>query len=120
MSTTVPEASEDGLEADADAEDEADEALAMADPEEDAADEPAAPARDEAPAASGSGEQGAQAPEATWTVVSNAAVATADVPEPVDGDQPDAAGGGSGPNLAILGVGVLALIGLAYWYRRRS
>jgi len=54
----------------------------------------------------------------TWTVPSDAASAPDDAGGPAtDADgSPDA---GSGPNLAVLGIGVMALMAVAVWLRRR-
>jgi|GEM_PF-3015929 hypothetical protein len=61
----------------------------------------------------------------TWTppAVAKAPVGE-DVPQPVSA-APEAVaetggGGSSGPNLAVLGLGAIALIGVAFWLRQRS
>lgn len=96
-------------------------AVAMADTEEQDApsSDDAEAARDAAARSSQGGEAGAAEPAATWTVQ---AVSAADVPAEPGGTSSEAplVDQGTGPNLAILGFGVLALIGLAIWYRRRS
>ncbi|RIL12774.1 hypothetical protein DCC79_00190 [bacterium] len=61
----------------------------------------------------------APAPVATWTLPAGAAAAGDTRPAaPTDEDTP-VAPGGAGPSLAVLGLGVMALMAIGLWLRRR-
>jgi len=57
----------------------------------------------------------------TWTVpAGRAADSGSDVPESTTGQAEEAAVPGRGPNLAVLGIGLALLLGVALWFRRRG
>lgn len=76
-------------------------------------------------ASSGAPDQGgaeqAAAPLPTWTVPAVAALGDSQAPQvqPLGAQASQPAGGSTGPNLAILALGAVALIGLAVWMRQR-
>lgn len=63
--------------------------------------------------------QDAPAPVATWTLPAESAAAGGAAAVAPAGDDAPAAPGGSGPSLAVLGLGVMALVAIGLWLRRR-
>lgn len=63
--------------------------------------------------------QDAPAPVATWTLPAESAAAGGTAAVAPAGDDAPAAPGGSGPSLAVLGLGVMALVAIGLWLRRR-
>ncbi|MFN2252280.1 MAG: hypothetical protein ACK2UL_10220 [Anaerolineae bacterium] len=67
----------------------------------------------------GASEPGA---EPTWTVpaVAQASGQQSSQPQPISADSDGGSGGSSGPNLAVLGIGAIVLVGVALWLRQRA
>jgi len=118
--TTAPgqsQASNTGVGAPADAEDDGAAGEGAEVPVDVAANAPIeAPADAEGPLAMG--DPGAMP---TWTVPAGRDAEPADVaPDSASGQAPEAAAAGGGPNFAVLGFGLALLVGIALWYRRRA